>query len=87
MTDINERYWLRVSGLAWQEATKDQFIKAERSAGFRPKSGDGVATGGFSCGAIQGRVTYGEITEEKYARDPDFLAVAKASSLTAQPTS
>jgi hypothetical protein len=73
-----------VSGLAWQEATREQFIQAERGAGFYPKSGSGVATGGFSGGATQGRVTYGEITEEKYARDPEFVAIAKASSLAAQ---
>ena len=42
----------------WTEVTEEEFIKAERSAGFRPKYGDGVATGGFSNGSISGRVEY-----------------------------
>lgn len=81
--DMKERYWLRISGHAWQEATKDQFVQAERSAGFRPKPGCGdVATGGFSNGSLQGRVTYGDITDEKYPREPDFVELANKSSIT-----
>ncbi len=90
MTSIfgDERYWLRISGLAWQEATQEQFMAAERTAGFYPKTGSGVATGGFGNGVIQGRVTYGEITAEKYPHDPDFVALAQKSSVaTTQPTS
>jgi hypothetical protein len=57
-----EHYWLRVSTLPWQEATREQFIQTERASGFHPKPGCGeVATGRFSSGAIQGRITYGEI--------------------------
>ncbi len=77
MTSMNERYWLRVSGLAWQEATREQFISAERTAGFRPMSGDGVATGGFCSGALNGRVTYGNVTTEQYPNEPDFVALAQ----------
>ena len=76
---MQERYWLKRTGSAWQEATQEQFIQAERNAGFRPKSGSGVATGGFSNGSITGRVTYGEITSKDYGYDRDFLAVAQNS--------
>mgnify|MGYP001562460708 CR=1 FL=1 len=71
---MEARYWLRVSGLPWQEATLEQFVQAERGAGFRPKPGCGpIATGGFSSGSVEGRVTYGEITKDKYDCDPEFL--------------
>lgn len=76
---MKERYWLQVVGLPWQEATKDQFVQAEHSAGFFPKDGVGTATSGFSNGAINGRVTYGEITGKSWGFDPEFLeAVRKA---------
>ena len=80
--DMKERYWLRVAGLAWQEATQEQFISAEHDAGFRPKGGDGVATGGFSAGGVEGKVTYDEITSDRYGDDPAFLQAVQA---TAQP--
>ncbi len=70
---MSARYWLRVNGLAWEEATKDQFIKSERGAGFYPKYGNGLATAGFSGGSVQGRITYGEITAEDYPDEPDFV--------------
>lgn len=71
-----ERYWLRVGTLPWQEATMQQFIKAERGAGFYPKTGDGTATASFSGSGVEGRTTYGEITAKDYAWEPDFLTVA-----------
>ncbi len=78
---MRERFWLRASSLLWQEATREQFIEAERRAGFRPKPGCGdIATGGFSGGSIQGRITSGEITEEKYGWDPEFLEVTQATT-------
>lgn len=55
-----DTYFLRVAGIdaAWQEVTQEQFVKAERAAGFHPKPGGGpVATHGFSNGAIEGRVS------------------------------
>ena len=73
---MKERYWVRLDGMRWQEATREQYIKAERAAGFYPKVGDGIATGSFSGGGIEGRTTHGEITAEKYAWDPEFLEVA-----------
>lgn len=77
--NIKERYWLRVSGLAWQECTKEQFIRAERGAGFRSKFGENsLATGGFSNGSVQGRVTNGDNAKLRavYAElDPEFMKV------------
>lgn len=53
------RYYLKN---AWEtdfkEVTVKQFIQAERSAGFFPKAGQGVATGGFSGRGVRGRVEY-----------------------------
>ena len=77
---MDERYWLKVEDLAWQEATREQFILAERGAGFHPKNGTGVATGGFITGSLQGMITTGEITIEMYPNDPDFVAVANKSA-------
>jgi hypothetical protein len=72
------RYWLQIVGMPWQEATEEQFIAAERAAGFRPKSGTGSATGGFSGGGINGKITTGEITAERYGHDQEFLKAALA---------
>jgi hypothetical protein len=78
--DMNTRYWLKTGELAWQECTQEQFVSAERSAGFRPKPGCGpVATGGFGSGDRRGRVTYGEITEAQYGNEPDFAKLANES--------
>ncbi len=76
---MEERYWLRERGCAWQQATQEQFFNAERRAGFHSKSGSGVATGGFSSSSAshEGRVTYGEITDENYGHDPEFLIAVK----------
>ena len=40
----------------YQEVTKEEFIAAERAAGFRPKSGDGIATSGFSGSGVSGSI-------------------------------
>lgn len=67
MTERTEKYWLKaeaIPGSAWSEVSKEDWIKAERAAGFRPKlwSGDPnymkvCATGGFS-GQISGTITH-----------------------------
>ena len=76
-----ERYWLRESGSDWEEVTREQYISEERSAGFHSKSGCGdVATGAFNTELISGMITYGEITEENYGWDKDFLRVASGRS-------
>ena len=73
------RYWLSVSGLPWQEATQQQFIQAEQSAGFYHKKGCGpVATESFSAKGISGRVTRGEISEAA-GYDKEFVRIANGS--------
>lgn len=54
-----DKYFIEVKGFGEKEVTKEEFIKFERQAGFRPKNGCGdVATGGFCSGSISGRVEY-----------------------------
>ena len=50
-----QRYFLSHLAFGEKEVTQAEFIRAERAAGFYPKSGSGVATGGFSYGDICGR--------------------------------
>lgn len=68
MSDRSEKYWLKANGIpgsAWTEVPKEEWIRAERAAGFRPKlwSGDPAymttpATGGFSSSyGISGSIT------------------------------
>lgn len=60
----DETYWLKASaipGAQWQRVSLEDWIKAERNAGFRPKIGDGPATGGWSNSAgISGAVRRGD---------------------------
>jgi len=72
------KYYLSFHGLE-KEVTKEEFIKAERQAGFYSKFGpDHLATGGFGGGGISGSIRYeeistkelGQILEEKYNEDP-----------------
>ena len=49
----------------WEEVTKEQWIEAEREAGFRPKMASDhprymntYATAGFSAGFVSGTITY-----------------------------
>lgn len=63
MNTRNEKYWLKanaISGSSWSEVSKEDWIKAERAAGFRPNNYMKVcATGGFSNSAgISGSITY-----------------------------
>lgn len=59
------RYFLSINGSPEEEVTKEQFIKAEREAGFHPKKGlEPPATDGFSYHdsgnrrSIVGSITY-----------------------------
>lgn len=60
MDDYIVKYFISHEILGEKEVTKEEFIKAERQAGFYPKSGksDDCATGGFSCGSLSGSVKY-----------------------------
>jgi hypothetical protein len=45
----------------YQEVTREEFIMAERNAGFSPKyGGDGLATGGFCGGGVSGKIAYNQ---------------------------
>ncbi|EFU5438376.1 hypothetical protein HT774_004154 [Salmonella enterica] len=59
-----QRYFLSHPAFGEKEVTQEEFISAERAAGFYPKSGSGVATGGFSCGDIRGRTELSRLEEE-----------------------
>lgn len=53
---MSERFFLWITGGAEREVTREEFIRAERSAGFRSKFGpDHPATAGFSNGVLHGR--------------------------------
>lgn len=60
MEDYEVKYYLSHPQLGEKEVTKEEFIQAERAAGFRSKSGrdDVCATGGFSGNGISGHVRY-----------------------------
>jgi hypothetical protein len=64
---MRARYFLSISGVedSEKEVTKEQFVRAERAAGFRNTMGrpDEPATGSFSNGAVSGRVEYGREEE------------------------
>ncbi len=49
----------------WTEVTQEEFIRAERHAGFRPKGSSPVATGGFSGGGYRGRIELKNPHKEK----------------------
>ncbi len=52
-----QRFWLKADHeKEFTEVTKDQYLRAERSAGFRSKFGDDhPATAAFTGGSIQGQ--------------------------------
>ncbi len=62
----DETYWLKSDWQdEWTEVTKEQWIKAERQAGFRPKCASTelaymttCATGGFTGGGISGKIVF-----------------------------
>jgi hypothetical protein len=64
------RYFLKAPFVdKWTCVTKEEFMKAERRAGFRPKGGgDGLTTAGFSSGeGIEGKIDY---LQANYADKP-----------------
>lgn len=63
-----ERYFLKGDWQGeegWVEVTMEQFVKAERTAGFHNRLGrpDLPATAGFSGGGVQGKVDYPRASE------------------------
>lgn len=59
------KYFLSINDVegSEKEVTKEQFVRAERNAGFRPKRGlpaDEPCTSGFSNGQVMGRIDRNE---------------------------
>jgi len=55
----SQQFFLSHPAFGEKEVTRQEYIQAERAAGFYPRSGDrdALATGGFSThGGISGRV-------------------------------
>tara|TARA_R110000823_G_scaffold101636_10_gene218347 strand:+ start:1669 stop:1890 length:222 start_codon:yes stop_codon:yes gene_type:complete len=72
MQDIGQIYFLKgPHQLEWTEVTKEEWVKAERTAGFYPKlpRDDSrfmttCATGGFSGANIRGKIEYPTVPGE-----------------------
>jgi len=55
--DPEYNYFLEHDVFGVKQVTKEEWISAERSAGFHPKcGGDGPATGGFSGNGMRGYI-------------------------------
>ncbi len=82
------RYWLKENG-TWSEVGIEVFKQAELRAGFRSNTKNDTATGGFtsSVTSVVGRITYGEISAEKYGHDPDFLKAVQVTASTSPAAS
>ena len=66
-------YYIKRNGGAWAEVSEEEFILAEREAGFVPKSGCGpLATAGFGIngpqGSMDGKIEYD--SPEDYLQEP-----------------
>jgi hypothetical protein len=60
-----KKYYLSFMGME-KEVTKQEFISAERQAGFYSKFGsDHEATGGFGGGGVSGSIRYEEETKQE----------------------
>jgi hypothetical protein len=62
---MENRFFLKYGAEDWHEVTREEWIRAERAAGFQPKIASTdprywttEATGGFSSGNVSGRVEY-----------------------------
>lgn len=63
----SQRFFLRHASFGEKEVTRQEYIDAERNAGFYPRNGDrnSLATGGFNVlGGVGGRVD----TEYDYSK-------------------
>ena len=66
MVNYKATYFLKHDIFGEKEVSKEDFIKAERAAGFYPKSGrpDDCATGGFGqYGGLSGYIKYSQEEE------------------------
>lgn len=59
MSSYITRYFLTLEGVGTFEVEKEKWVKAERTAGFRPRYGASDSepcTGGFSSGLVSGSI-------------------------------
>lgn len=69
---MSAHYWIKQDTEPWREVSREEFICAEREAGFVPKAGCGpVATAGFGMSGPDGSIS-GKIEYDDGARDEDF---------------
>ena len=64
-----------------REVTKEEWVRAERAAGFRPKGEDvgQPATGSFSSGKISGRMEESSPTGRMSCTGPEIQNIRKES--------
>ena|SRR5665213_397553 len=69
-----ERFFLKTDWTSWQEVTKEQWVKAERNAGFinTMNKPDELATGGFNARGISGMIISSSTKPEDYSWNPIF---------------
>ena len=76
-----KRYWVSTNSAPWHEVTEKEYIEFEKEAGVHMTyKGHWVPTTRFKNETGQGKVTIGEITEEKYPGDQEFLKTALAAN-------
>jgi hypothetical protein len=72
---MKKHYYLEAFGLK-REVTREEWIQAERAAGFRSKGGDNTeATGGFSSGCVSGSIEYVKTESDQVAFDNHAFAL------------
>ena len=69
---MEKRFWISVNKRPWQEVTSDQFAQIENEQRAIFKRGIVIP--------FKSRITYGEIKEENYRGEPDFLEAAGVKS-------
>jgi len=64
---MSDKYFLEYAGEDEREVTKEEFVRAERAAGFRNKLGqpDEPATAGFGADGVHGHVMYVSDSKEE----------------------
>lgn len=84
---MTEHYFIQYGkSNPYRQVTREEWIKAERTAGFYPKFGSGPATGGFSGHGVSGVAVYGDLNEEAAVKWDGIPGVAAAIRATfAQP--
>ncbi len=88
MNGYIEKYFLKHPVLGEKEVTREEFIAAEREAGYSPKSGNpnDLATGGFgSRFGMTGSIRYVKEGETEVAQEKSKPVDAQVSALDIKP--